>query len=452
MMKCKLLTTAMLVILCTRMGAKTQTYAMYSSEAPFNMPQVTAPVIPDRTVKLTEFGAVGDGKTLCTEAFAKAFDALSKKGGGRLVVPQGVWYTGPIALRSHTELHLENGAVIMFSDSLPLYRVISTVYEGGTREKCVSPISAKGQTDIAITGQGIIDGCGDSWRPLKRAKVTEWQWKQITSSKGTFVNENLWEPSDNRSHLRPVMVSLQECKNIMLREVVIQNPPAWNLHILMCQDIIIDQVTLRSPSYGQNGDALDLESCRNVLVLNSTFDAGDDCICIKSGKNEEGRRRGKPTENVIIDGCTTYNGHGGFVIGSEMSGGARNILVRNCQFVGTANGLRFKSCRGRGGVVEDIFVRNISMANIESDAITFDLYYGEHSPSDPIPAVDETTPIFRNIDINNVSCRGARRGMFVRGLPEMPIQNVSLSQISIVANEKGNFEFCKNVTLDGHPQ
>lgn len=422
--------------------------AQTAAPVPFHMPEVKQPVIPNHQVKLTDFGAVGDGKTLCTDAFTKAFEALAAKGGGRLVVPQGVWYTGPITLKSHTELHLEAGAVILFSDDLSLYPVITTTYEGGSYQKCQSPISAYKQTDIAITGHGLIDGCGNSWRPLKRSKVTDGQWKKMTSNGGTFVRNDLWEPSDNRSNIRPVMVSLRECKSILVKDVVIQNPPAWNLHPLMCQDITIDNVTLRSPAYGQNGDALDLESCRNALVLNSTFDAGDDGICLKSGKDAEGRRRGMPTENVIVRGCTVFNGHGGFVVGSEMSGGVRNVLVENCQFVGTDNGLRFKTCRGRGGVVENIFVRNISMANIEGSAITFDMYYGKRNPNEPVPAVDETTPVFRKIEISNVSCRGAKEGLHFRGLPEMPIQDVTLRGINITAESNPPFEFCKNVNID----
>ena len=420
----------------------------WDPSAPFQMPQVKQPVIPQYQVVLTDYGAIGDGKTLCTDAFAKAFEALTAKGGGKLVVPQGVWYTGPITLLSHTELHLEAGAVILFSDDMELYPTITTTYEGGAWKKCQSPISAYKQTDIAITGNGLIDGSGDSWRPLKRAKVTDGQWKKMTSKSGTFVNENLWEPADNRSNMRPVMVNLIECKSILVKDVVIQNPPAWNLHPLMCEDITIDHVTLRSPAYGQNGDALDLESCRNALVLNSVFDAGDDCICLKSGKDEEGRKRGMPTENIVVRGCTVYNGHGGFVVGSEMSGGVRNILVENCQFVGTGNGLRFKSCRGRGGIVENIYVRGISMANIEDAAITFDMYYGKRDPNEIVPPVDESTPIFRKIEISNISCRGAKEGLHFRGLPEMPIQDVRLSNINIIAESNPAFEFCKNVIVE----
>jgi len=246
------------------------------------------------------------------------------------------------------------------------------------------------------------------------------------------------------------------CKNVLLKDIIIQNSPAWNIHPLMCENIIIDYVLARNPAYAQNGDALDLESCRNALIVNSVFDAGDDGICIKSGKDADGRRRGRPCENVVVDGCTVFQGHGGFVVGSEMSGGVKNILVQNCQFLGTDVGLRFKSCRGRGGIVENIFIRDISMFDIQGDAITFDLYYGGKSVIEVLESgekvnniepkpVDETTPEFRNIDIENIICRGARRAMFFNGLPEKPIMNITLKDIYITAENDMDFFNCKNV-------
>ena len=218
----------------------------------------------------------------------------------------------------------------------------------------------------------------------------------------------------------------------------------------MCEYIIIDNVLARNPSFAQNGDALDLESCKNALIVNSRFDAGDDGICIKSGKDADGRRRGKPCENVVVDGCTVFAGHGGFVVGSEMSGGVRNFMVSNCQFLGTDVGLRFKSKRGRGGIVENIYIRNISMMDIITDAITFNMYYGGKSvsevkaagivPDNTTPApVDETTPVFRNIFIENVVCNGAGRAMEFNGLPEMPIDNIRLKNITIRAHEDAVF-------------
>ena len=225
-------------------------------------------------------------------------------------------------------------------------------------------MSAVGQTDIAITGQGIIDGNGICWRPLKKEKVTEGQWKKFTSKGGVFPRSTMWYPSEERVKMRPVLLYLESCRNVLLQGVTFQNSPNWCLHPLLCENLIVDQVMVRNPAYAQNCDAIDVESCRNVLVINSSFDAGDDGICLKSGRDEQGRRRGRPTENVVVDGCTVFNGHGGFVVGSEMSGGVRNIWVNDCQFLGTDAGLRFKSCRGRGGVVENIYIRNISMADI----------------------------------------------------------------------------------------
>ncbi len=448
-----------LLCLALTLGAQAQDnpYRVYTRQLPFSMPEVAAPVFPKKTVSLTRYGAKGDGKTLCTEAFSKAIDELSRQGGGRLSVPQGVWFTGPIVLKSHVDLHLEKGAVILFSGDMDLYPVIETNYEGELRKHCQSPVSAVGQTDIAITGQGIIDGNGICWRPLKKEKVTEGQWKKFTSKGGVFPRSTMWYPSEERVKMRPVLLYLESCRNVLLQGVTFQNSPNWCLHPLLCENLIVDQVMVRNPAYAQNGDAIDVESCRNVLVVNSSFDAGDDGICLKSGRDEQGRRRGRPTENVVVDGCTVFNGHGGFVVGSEMSGGVRNIWVNDCQFLGTDAGLRFKSCRGRGGVVENIYIRNISMADILGDAVTFDLFYGGKSVIEQLESgerinniaaepVGEGTPVFRNIDIQHVVCRGAHRALWFNGLPEMPISDIRLSDITIQADEPGDFFNCKNIT------
>ncbi len=444
-----------LTALCAH--AQTNPYSSYTRQLPFSMPEVAAPVFPKKVVSLSEYGVKGDGKTLCTEAFRKAIDALSSQGGGRLSVPQGVWFTGPIVLKSHVELHLEKGAVILFSGDMDLYPVIETNYEGELRKHCQSPVSAVGQTDIAITGQGIIDGNGICWRPLKKEKVTEGQWKKFTSKGGVFPRSTMWYPSEERVKMRPVLLYLESCKNVLLQGVVFQNSPNWCLHPLMCENLIVDGVMVRNPAYAQNGDALDLESCKNALIVNSKFDAGDDGICIKSGKDKDGRRRGRPCENVVVDGCTVFAGHGGFVVGSEMSGGVRNILVENCQFLGTDVGLRFKSTRGRGGIVENININNISMTDIKTDAITFNMYYGGKSVAEMLAdgdnpdnqtkmPVNEETPIFRNINIKNIVCNDAGRAMEFNGLPEMPIDGITLENVMIQAKKDAVFSNYKNLT------
>ncbi len=459
-------------------------YAKYTKGLPFDMAEVSAPTIADRRVMLTDFGADATGQTLCTDAFARAIEALSAKGGGHLIVPRGVWVTGPVVLKSGIDLHLEKGAVIQFAADESLYPLIKTSFEGLDTRRCQSPISANGAENISITGDGVIDGNGQYWRPVKRAKVTDSHWKRLLEKPGSMeLKKGYWVPSEGyakgeqganmnvpaaqteeewqavKRFLRPVMVGLVNCKNVLLQGVIFQNSPAWNLHPLMCENIIIDNVLARNPAYAQNGDALDLESCRNALIINSQFDAGDDGICLKSGKDKDGRLRGRPCENVVVDGCTVFAGHGGFVVGSEMSGGVRNISVRNCQFVGTDVGLRFKSTRGRGGVVENIYIDGISMTDIATYALTFNMYYGGKSVAEvlaeggeqkapEVVPVSEETPIFRNIDIRNVICHHAGYAMEFNGLPEMPIDGIRLKNIYILSKNDATFNFSKNITKE----
>ena len=343
--------------------------------------------------------------------------------------------------------------------------------------------------NVAITGEGSINGSGHVWRPLKREKVTEKHWKSVVKSGGVLKNPNYWFPSESslkgdaianmnvpeglktdaewmevRDFLRPVMVSLVECKNVLLQGVLFENSPSWNVHPLMCENVIVDGVFIRNPGYSQNGDGIDLESCKNSLIINSTFDVGDDAICIKSGKDEDGRRRAMPTENLIVDNCKVFQGHGGFVVGSEMSGGVKNVMVRNCQFLGTDVGLRFKSTRGRGGVVENIYIDGIYMFDIATDSFLFDLYYGGKSASEAmedgdktpvdviVPPVDEKTPAFRNIYVKNIVSRHANRAMFFNGLPEMNITNINVengfftSKYGAELSESSGIRF-KNITV-----
>ena len=473
-------------MLCAAMSmtaAAQDKYQQYTKNLPFQMAAVKAPVIPDARVNLKDFGAVGDGSQLCTDAFARAIDQLYKMGGGHLDVPRGVWLTGPIVLKSNIDLHLAAGAVIQFAADETLYPLIKTSFEGLDTRRCQSPLSANGATNISVTGQGVIDGNGQYWRPVKHSKVTEGHWKRLISSGGVVAKKDYWVPSEGyakgeqganmnvpdaktdeeweavKRFLRPVMVSLVNCKNVLLHGVIFQNSPAWNIHPLMCENIILDEVLVRNPDYAQNGDALDLESCRGALILNSRFDAGDDGICLKSGKDADGRRRGRPCENVVVSGCTVFAGHGGFVVGSEMSGGVRNIMVRDCQFLGTDVGLRFKSTRGRGGIVENIFIDGISMTDIATYALTFNMYYGGKSVVEVLEEggqqqevktipVTEETPIFRNIDIRNVVCHNAGNAMEFNGLPEMPLNNVKLRDITISAKKDAEFNYCKNIQKD----
>lgn len=407
---------------------------------PFAMQRVEEPVFPNNRESIIRHGAVPDGVTLNTGAFAKAIDALTKKGGGTVVVPKGLWLTGPIVLQSNINLHIEEGAIVLFSPELHLYPVIETTYAGGASERCQSPVSGIGLTNIAITGKGVIDGWGEAWRPAYKKIMTDDQWKTLLKMEGSSVNSHgdWWSPPDNREQLRPVMISLQACNKVLLEGVTFKNSPAWNIHPLMCENLTVRDIVVLNPWFAANGDGIDVESCRNVVIVDSRFDVGDDAICIKSGRDEEGRKRGKPTENVIVDNCIVYHGHGGFVVGSEMSGGVRNIKVSNCTFMGTDAGLRFKSNRRRGGVVENIHICDINMVKIQYDPLTFDLFYSAANPDstsihDVVP-VSEKTPQFKDIHISNVTCNGAERAMFFNGLPEMNISNIHISDVQIASN------------------
>ena len=439
----------------------------------FKMNKVKEPIIPKNTVNIKDFGAVNGGTVLNSKAFADAIAAVSKKGGGKVIIPAGIWLTGPIILKSNIELHAEAGALIKFSTDKSLYPLVETSFEGLNTWRCISPIYGKNLENIAFTGKGVWDGSGEVWRQVKKSKLTESQWKKFVAS-GGVLNEkkDSWYPSETfmkasigadqnvrldlktkedfeaiHDFLRPVLVSIQNSKRVLFDGPTFQNSPAWNIHPLMVEDLIVRNVSVRNPWFSQNGDGLDVDSCKNVLVENSTFDVGDDAICIKSGKDKDGRDRGIPCENIIIRNNIVYHGHGGVTVGSEMSGGVKNLHVSNCSFMGTDVGLRFKSNRGRGGVVENIFISDIYMTDIPSQAISFDLYYGGKSIAETlaeggnkikteIVPVDEKTPQFKNISIKNITIAGAYQAVFLQGLPEMNLENIEISNL-IGKAEKG---------------
>ena len=432
---------------------------------PFEMPKVQQPVFPAYEVNISKFGAKGDGMTLNTKAINDAIKEVNQRGGGKVIIPEGTWLTGPIELLSNVNLYTERNALILFTGDFEAYPIIPTSFEGLETRRCQSPISARNAENIAITGYGIFDGNGDCWRPVKKEKLTASQWNKLVKSGGVLdEQERIWYPTagslkgamackdfnvpegintdeewnEIRAWLRPVLLNFVKSKRILLEGVTFKNSPSWCLHPLSCEDFTVNNIQVINPWYSQNGDALDLESCKNALILNSVFDAGDDAICIKSGKDENGRRRGEPCQNVIVKNNTVLHGHGGFVIGSEMSGGVRNVYVSGCSFVGTDVGLRFKSTRGRGGVVENIFIDNINMIDIPNDALTMDLYYAVNDfPETPIPDVNEETPVFRNIYISNVLCRGAGRAVYFNGLPEMPLKNIFIKNMTVTNAKKG---------------
>jgi polygalacturonase len=448
------------------------------------LPTVVAPKFKKDTINILAFGAKPDGNTLNTKAINEAIIALNKKGGGVVLVPSGLWLTGPIVLRSNINLSVATGATLLFTEDFDQYPLVRGNWEGLPQMRNQSPISASNVENVAITGKGIIDGNGDAWRMVKKDKLNETQWKKLVAKGGLLSDDKkTWYPSEKtlkgskvinpgvispdrapsyydsvKDFLRPNMVLFTSCKKVLLEGVTFQNSPAWCLHPLMCEQVTVRNVFVKNPWYAQNGDGIDVESCKNVLIENSVFDVGDDALCMKSGRDAEGRKRGMPTQDVIIRGCTVYSSHGGFVVGSEMSGGARNIYVSNCTFIGADIGLRFKTTRGRGGVVENIFIRDIYMKDIPGEAILFDMYY---MAKDPVPlageqrelpkvemkAVDETTPVFKNIQISNVYCNGAEKAIFIRGLPEMHVKDIVLENMVLQTKAGMDIQEASGITF-----
>lgn len=404
---------------------------------------------------ITEYGAIGDGESLCSDAINRAVEACAESGGGRVVVPPGTFLTGPIYLRSHVDLHVMKGATILFSTDYDDYPLVITNYEGLEAVRCTSPICGDELHNVSITGEGVIDGQGEAWRPVKRFKMTDDQWSVLLAKGGVVDEHNLWWPTEQalagqkiahdlqhggkpfrvedwepaRHYLRPNLVKLTRCKNVVIDGPTFRNSAAWEVHLLLCENVQIRNANFLNPWFSSNGDGLDIDSCRNVRVEHSHFDCGDDAICIKSGKDEEGRRRGVASENITIDNCTVSHGHGGVTIGSEMSGGVRNVRVTNCIFRGTDIGLRFKTTRGRGGIVENIEISNVAMHDIKHEAISINMYYWVTTPK-PEP-LSERTPQFRQFTFRNITCDGAERAIEIRGLPEMPVENMLFENLRI---------------------
>ena len=460
--------TTLAVTGCLSAHAQTATKQFDIPASILKLEEMQLPAFNADTVFIEQMGARPDALTLNTAAIQKAIDAVSAKGGGVVYIGPGQWLTGPLVLKSDVNLHVARGALLQFSGDFDQYPLVVTNYEGLGAARCQSPISANGQSHIAISGKGVIDGAGDAWRMVKKDKLTESQWRSLVASGGvTDGDGRIWYPSEGslkgastknagvleggktvadfseiKDYLRPNLLSLIECKDVLLEGVTFQNSPAWCLHPLLCERVVIRDVYAKNPWYAQNGDGLDLESCKQVLIENSSFDVGDDGICMKSGRDEQGRKRGAPTEQVLVQYCTVYHAHGGFVIGSEMSGGVKNVGIRYCNFLGTDIGLRFKTTRGRGGVVENIYATHINMNDIKGDAIRFNMYY---AAKDPVALVGEkrdapkverlpvtaATPQFRNFYIRDINCSGAEHSLMFRGLPEMAIKDIHLTGLTM---------------------
>ncbi len=406
-------------------------------QAPFPIPQFSRPAFAENQYTILDFGAQSGGQVTNTEAIAAAIEACVEAGGGRVVVPEGLWLTGPIHLQSNVELHLEYGAVLQFStvpeDYLP---VVFTRVGGVELYNYSSLIYAKDAENIAITGPGKLDGQGLSWAPWKEKETNE---AFRMAAAGVPVGERVF--GTREAAIRPSFINFVNCRNILLEGFTIGSGPNWTIHPIYCENIIIRRVTV--DTWGPNNDGIDIDSCRNVLIEHCRFNTEDDCVVLKSGYNEDGRRVARPTENVIMRHCTSNRGHGGLVIGSEMSGDVRNVFMHDCTFDGTDRAVRIKSRRDRGGVVENIFVEDLLVKDMQREVILLNMAYS----ADRSSVMDNTPPVFRNIRIRRVAALGAPEAIRVQGLEDSPIEDLLLEDM-VIRSERGIFmTHARNVEL-----
>jgi polygalacturonase len=391
---------------------------------PFKMPRIRAPMFSGFVVDIREYGARSDGSTDCTAAIASAIEACADAGGGRVLIPAGEWLTGPIHLRGSIDLHLSQGATLRFDTDPVRYLPPVFVRWGGCECYNYSPlIYARDCKNVAITGKGKLLGQGRSWwdwepaEQRSRAQLYEMTVENVPVAERIFGTPDL--------PLRPQLLLAINCTNVLLEDfTVAEAGPQWTVHLAYCTNILVRRLTINAPD-GPNSNGIVIDSSRNVIVEDCQLHTGDDCIGLKSGMNEDGWRVGMPTENVIVRRIKATRGTGGFAIGSDMSGGVRNVFVHDCQFDGLSAGIRFKAARGRGGIVQDVFVHNVTMGDIPGEAIQLTSEYQS------FVRVDGRAPEFRNIKISNVTCRQAKTAVRMIGLHDSALRNVRLENVTI---------------------
>ncbi|UOQ96760.1 glycoside hydrolase family 28 protein [Hymenobacter sp. 5317J-9] len=393
-----------------------------------------------------KYGAKNDSTKLSTAAIAKAIDAASKAGGGTVYFPAGRYLSGPIRLKSNITIEIGAGAILYFSDNFDDYLpMVPSRYEGIDVTSFSPLFYAYKAENITIKGRGIIDGQGKKWWDFAEGqsrKSQDSKWQQEFKR----LNASIIKPDEqggviDRAFLRPPFIQPMFCKNVLIEGLTIRNSPFWTVNPEFCEKVTVTGVTINNPK-SPNTDGINPESCRYVHISNCHISVGDDCITIKSGKDAAGRKMNVPAENYTITNCTMLSGHGGVVIGSEMSGGVKKIVISNCVFDGTDRGIRIKTARGRGGVVEDIRVDNIVMKNIRDQMIVLDMQYAKTTPE----PVSERTPRFRNIHFSNITAEGNQAGL-LNGLSEMPIENVTFSNCNFDAKQGFTVREARNIAF-----
>ncbi|SHM00060.1 glycoside hydrolase family 28 protein [Flavobacterium chilense] len=429
---------ALMVLSCAR-----QTSAVSDSD-PWKKKELIIKSIPqthfaDKVYSITDFGAVADGKTLNTLAFEKAIKACAENGGGQVLVPNGKFLTGAIHLESNVNLHLADKAEVLFSLNPKDYPIVHTSFEGTELMNYSPLIYAKNKTNVAITGKGILNGQADrtNWWIWSGGKDYGWK-KGIPSQNDPQNREVLVDMAEKNipvaervfgdgRYLRPNFIEFFECNTILVKDITVINAPFWILHPLKSNNIIIDGVTVNS--HGPNNDGCDPEYSQNILIKNCTFNTGDDCIAIKAGRDADGRRVAIPSKNIIVENCKMIDGHGGVVIGSEISAGVNNVFVENCVMdsPNLDRAIRIKTNSRRGGVIEDVYVRNLEVGTVKECVLRITMFYNVYGSQ-----TGDFIPTVRNISLENVKVKnGGKYSVWADGYEQSPTENITLKNVTV---------------------
>jgi polygalacturonase len=410
--------------------------------------RIKPPAFPDRNFDVTKFGAIGNNKADCTDAFRNAIEACHAAGGGRVVIPTGEFLTGAIHLKSNVNLHVGAGATVRFVRDVQKYPLVFTRWEGMELMNYSPFIYAFEQENIAITGEGTIDGNADCehWWPWKGRKGCGWtpgtpdQTKDRNllfdmAERGVPVAERVFGAGH---YLRPQFIQPYRCKNVLIEGVTLKNSPMWQVHPVLCSNVTVHKMTITGASANResapNTDGCDPESCTDVLIKDCHFNTGDDCIAIKAGRNADGRRVNAPSQNIVIQGCRMQDGHGGVTVGSEISGGVRNVFAEDCRMDSPHldSAIRIKNNAMRGGLLENIYARNLQVGEVAMAGLSIDFLYEEGEAGKYVPVV-------RNVDVRNLTLNKAQYALYLRGLKKAPIESVRLADCDLKGVEKPNF-------------